>query len=243
MAVVPPMTSNEIPMSGANITNQIISPAMARIAPFAVFMLFIMAGSFLPETTVPGGWDSRHLFTLRAVVVGSLLLLFWRRYSELFDVVPSARQVLLALASGLAVFVMWINFDFPWATFGESKSFDPTGADGNIDLFLVQFRLLGLAIVVPIMEELFWRSFLMRWIDNPDFLAVSPAQASARAIIVSSLLFASEHQLWLAGLIAGLVYGLLYVRTGNLWVPVISHAVTNAVLGGWILATGNWQFW
>ena len=93
------------------------------------------------------------------------------------------------------------------------------------------------------MEELFWRSFVMRWIDNPDFLAVSPAQASARAIIVSSLLFASEHQLWLAGLIAGLVYGLLYVRTGNLWVPVISHAVTNAVLGGWILATGNWQFW
>jgi CAAX prenyl protease-like protein len=125
----------------------------------------------------------------------------------------------------------------------ESRPFDPTHEDGGIDWFLVQFRLLGLAIVVPVMEELFWRSFLMRWIDNPDFLAVTPAQASARAIIVSSVLFGFEHHLWLAGLIAGLVYGLLYVRTGNLWVPVISHAVTNGVLGVWILATGNWQFW
>ena len=237
------MTPIKILMPGANITSQIFSPAMARIVPFAVFMLFIMAGSLLPETAASGSWDTRHLFMLRAVVVGGLLLLFWRRYAELLEAAPSARQVLLAVVSGLAVFVMWINFDFPWAMLSEAHPFDPTHEDGGIDWFLVQFRLLGLAIVVPVMEELFWRSFLMRWIDNPDFLAVSPAQASARAIIVSSVLFGFEHHLWLAGLIAGLVYGLLYVRTGNLWVPVISHAVTNAALGVWILATGNWQFW
>ncbi len=46
-----------------------------------------------------------------------------------------------------------------------------------------------------------------------------------------------------AGLIAGLVYNLVYVRTGNVWMPIISHATTNTVLGVWILATGNWQFW
>jgi len=221
------------------------SPALARIIPFAVFMLFVVAGSLLPDAGAGGasGWDTRHLYTLRALVVLALLAWFWRSYTELHDFSLSWREAGLAVASGLAVFVMWINFDFPWATFGESTSFAPTSADGSIDWVLVTFRMLGLALVVPVMEELFWRSYLMRWIDNQEFLKQVPAQASLRAIFLSSLVFAAEHQLWLAGLIAGLVYGYLYARTGKLWVPVISHAVTNGVLGFWILATGNWQFW
>jgi len=228
-------------MSDANISNQTFSAAMVRILPFAVFMAFVMAGSVLPDVTA--GWDVRNLFTLRALVVGGLLLIFWRRYTELYVTVPSRGECVLAVTSGLAVFVMWINLDIPWATFGEMQTFDPMRDDGGIDWFLVQFRLLGLAIVVPVMEELFWRSFLMRWIDRQDFLVLPANQIGIRALVISSVLFASEHQLWLAGLIAGLVYGTLYVRTGNLWVPIISHAVTNSVLGFWILATGNWRFW
>ena len=227
-------------MSDAIQKNPLLSPAALRIVPFALFMVFVMATSLLTESA--GGWDKRHLFTLRALLVGGLLLLFWRRYAEL-AIAPGMRQTLLAVVSGLAVFVMWINFDFAWATFGETRPFNPLQADGGIDWFLLSFRLLGLAIVVPVMEVLFWRSYLMRWIDKPDFQAMQPAAVSLRAVAISSVLFATEHQLWLAGLIAGLVYGLLYVRTGNLWVPVISHAVTNPVLGAWILATGNWQFW
>ena len=207
-------------------------------------MCFIVAGSLLPQVhEFTAAWDLRHLFTLRAVVVVALLAVFWPRYSELHEVTLTWRQAALGIVSGLAVFVLWINLDFPWATFGEIKAFEPMRADGGIDWTLVQFRMLGLALVVPVMEELFWRSFLMRWIDRQEFLQLPPAQVSLRAVAISSLLFASEHQLWLAGLIAGLVYGLLYVRSGNLWVPVISHTVTNAVLGAWILATGNWQFW
>ncbi len=229
-------------MPGTNIANLSLPPAATRIVPFAAFMLFVMAGSLLPDAQTLG-WDTRQLFVLRALTVLCLLVLLWRTYTELHDFSLSWREAGLAVASGLAVFVIWITLDFPWATLGEVRSFDPHRADGGIDWMLVAFRLLGLALVVPVMEELFWRSFLMRWIDNQDFLKQVPAQASLRAIVLSSLVFGAEHQLWLAGLIAGLVYGYLYMRTGKLWVSVISHAVTNGVLGGWILATGNWQFW
>jgi CAAX prenyl protease-like protein len=51
------------------------------------------------------------------------------------------------------------------------------------------------------------------------------------------------HTLWLAAVMAGLAYALLYVRSGKLWLPVIAHAVTNGALGIWVVATGNWQFW
>lgn len=231
-------------MPGANIANMSITPAAARIVPFAVFMAFVLAGSLLPESPeLSDHWDLRHLFTTRAFVVMALLVLFWRGYSELRNTALTWRQVSIAIVSGFAVFVLWINLDFGWATFGETTAFDPTRADGGIDWTLVGFRMLGLALVVPVMEELFWRSFMLRWIDRHDFIQMPPGNVSLRAIIVSSLLFASEHQLWLAGLIAGLVYGVLYMRSGNLWVPIISHAVTNAALGAWILATGNWRFW
>jgi CAAX prenyl protease-like protein len=93
------------------------------------------------------------------------------------------------------------------------------------------------------MEELFWRSFLLRWIDRRDFLAMDPRQASFTAFALSSTLFALEHTQWLAGFIAGLVYTWLYKKTRNLRAPIISHAVTNGTLGLWILATGNWRFW
>jgi CAAX prenyl protease-like protein len=127
---------------------------------------------------------------------------------------------------------------------GQSAGFDPRSQDsGEIDWALALLRLAGLALVVPIMEELFWRSFLLRWIDNPDFLEASPSQVSLRAQVITAALFALEHQQWLAGFIAGLVYGWLYRCSGKLWVPVLAHAVTNGVLGIYILYSGEWRFW
>ncbi|MDP1534740.1 MAG: CAAX prenyl protease-related protein, partial [Rubrivivax sp.] len=94
-----------------------------------------------------------------------------------------------------------------------------------------------------VMEELFWRSFLMRWVQRPQFEGVDPRQVGVRAIVLSTFVFVLAHNLWLAAAIAGMVYALLYVRTGKLWVAVIAHAVTNGALGIWVVATGRWQFW
>jgi CAAX prenyl protease-like protein len=93
------------------------------------------------------------------------------------------------------------------------------------------------------MEELFWRSLVLRWIRNSDFLSVSPAQVGWMALIVSSVLFASEHHQWLAGLIAGLAYAGTYMHTRNLWCAVVAHAVTNFALGVWVLHSRQWQYW
>ena len=101
----------------------------------------------------------------------------------------------------------------------------------------------GLSLVVPVMEELFWRSFLMRWVQSPVFEAVDPRRVGARAIVLSTFVFVLAHTLWLAAAVAGLAYALLYRQTGKLWVAVIAHAVTNLVLGLWVVRTANWAFW
>ena len=83
----------------------------------------------------------------------------------------------------------------------------------------------------------------MRCFDNKNFLSVDPEKISAFAYIGSACLFALEQNLWLAGLFAGLVYGELYKTYKNLWIPIFAHAVTNAVLGVYVIFTGNWQYW
>jgi CAAX prenyl protease-like protein len=181
------------------------------------------------------------------VQVGLVVLVlaaFWSRYDELTGAsVPGPRDVALAVGLGLAVFVLWINLDFAPLVIGAGgDGFDPR--DGGVvrwDLALT--RLAGATLVVPVMEELFWRSFILRWLQKADFLRVAPASVGLKALMIASVVFALEHHLWLAGLLAGLAYGWLYIRTGNLWVPIVAHAVTNALLGGWVLRNGAWGFW
>lgn len=226
-------------MTSAKSVNQ----AAIRIIPFAAFIAFIVLESAAGEWLRSKGFDTRWLYGARAVTVGCLLLIFWRHYTELHGLSGiNARQILAAITAGIVVFVLWINLDQSWATTGQPAMFDPV-QDAELNLVFVFFRLLGMAIIVPVMEELFWRSYLLRRIDSLDFLTADPGKAGVYAILISAALFASEHNQWFAGLIAGLVYTLVYMRTRNLWLPIISHAVTNAALGWWILTTNQWQFW
>ena len=218
--------------------------AAVRIAPFALFMAMLALRAAVP---VDGSWglDPRWLYGLTVLLVGALLLLFWRDYGELTrQTWPSASEAMLAVAVGVVVFALWIQLDAPWMMLGEpSAGFVPLSADGTIDWPLVAVRLLGATLLVPLMEELFWRSFLMRWLHAPTFEGVDPTRVGLKAIVLSTFVFVLAHPLWLAAVVAGLAYAWLYVRSGKLWLPVIAHAVTNGVLGVWVVMTGNWQFW
>jgi CAAX prenyl protease-like protein len=218
--------------------------AQARVAPFVIFIAFIALESLLSSTTFTPSLDLRWLYAVRVTATVAALVYFWRHYIELKK--PSGislSQWLAAIATGVGVFILWINLDHPWLRTGESHGFNPLQPDGNPDIGLIFFRLAGATLVVPLIEELFWRSFILRWIDRNDFLQISPATVSHKAFWLSAILFASEHNLLLAGLLAGCAYNLLYMRTKNLWVTVCAHAVTNGLLGIWVLYTHNWQFW
>lgn len=218
--------------------------ALARVLPFALYIGFLAAGPLIVDA-LPGV-DRRWLYAAQIGAVVLALGFFARHYAELRVVQPlSATQWLAGLATGVAVFVLWINLDLPWAMLGDGAApgFDPRHADGAIDWPLAAVRLFGAAAVVPVMEELFWRSFIMRWIDRADFLHLAPAAVGLRALVLSSIVFGVAHDLWLAGILAGLAYGWLYMRSGNLWSPILAHGVTNLLLGVWVLATGNWRFW
>ncbi len=218
--------------------------AKLRVIPFLAFMLLLMLRGNAP---MDGSWgfDARWLYGLTVPVVGGLLLWWWREYGELTrQNLPTLREVLLSVAVGLAVFGLWIQLDAPWMQLGEPTArFVPLDASGRLDWPLVLVRWTGASLLVPVMEELFWRSFLMRWIQQPVFEGVDPRRVGARAVLLSTFVFMLAHPLWLAAVVAGFAYALLYRATGRLWTAVISHAVTNGALGIWVVASGQWQFW
>jgi len=228
----------------------ILSPAFCRIFPFAIYIGFLIFESAISFLKLRGleflsSWNESWNYPIKIVLVTLAILWLWKNFTEL-SMPVRARWIdwLTGIFTGVFVFVLWINLDQSWATVGVSKGYNPINpVSGQIDWALVTIRIFGASIIVPVMEELFWRSFLLRWQMHSRFLDVNPANAGARAFLVTAVLFASEHNLLLAGLIAGVAYSWLYMRTRNLWIPIVSHAVTNGLLGFWVLKTHNWQFW
>jgi hypothetical protein len=219
-----------------------LSPALARAAPFGLFIALLALESLVGERL----GDARWLTVLRPLLVAGLLALLWKHYTELHGRVRIApRHLALAVGVGFAVFATWIAFDRGWAALESSSGgFVPLHPDGRLDVTLAALRLAGLGLVVPVMEEIFWRSFLLRWIERPnDFLTLDPRCVGVIPVILTSVLFASEHALWFAGLVAGVSYTFVYMRSRNLQAAVLSHAITNITLGAWILATDNWRLW
>ena len=218
--------------------------AWLRILPFVAFMGLLALRGWAP---VDGAWgfDTRWLYALNLLLVGGLMTCYWRDYGELsWQNWPGLSELLLAVVLGLAVFGLWITLTAPWMQIGQATaSFEPVDAQGRLDWPLIAVRWLGAVLLVPVMEELFWRSFLMRWFDQLQFERVAPQRVSLKAVLMSTFVFTLAHPQWLAAAVAGLAYAWLYRRQGRLWTAVLAHAVTNGVLGAWVVATGRWAFW
>jgi uncharacterized protein len=217
---------------------------LARITPFAIYILFLVLGDNFAPLFTRFAIDIQWLYVIKIVAVILALLYFSRNYIELKKR-PPLIDFLYASVSGLIVFVVWI-FPYPsWLVAGaDATAINPILELNHFETMLwLSTRMMGAVLVVPIMDELFWRSYIMRRYDGVDFLNVNPETLSGFAYVGSACLFALEHSLWLPGLFAGMVYGELYKTYKNLWVPIFAHAVTNGLLGAWVVSTGNWQYW
>ena len=99
-------------------------------------------------------------------------------------------------------------------------------------------------VAIPILEELFWRGFLMRWLVNRDFSSVPLGKWSLEAFLIVAVLFASEHgPYWDVGLLTGMVYNAWMIRTRNLWDCILAHSATNACLAAFVIGWNQWHYW
>ncbi len=216
-------------------------PAAPYTAPFVYFLLCL---AVLPKL----GLAPRAELAFWLVSGLAVTWLFSRGLLRMRFAAPAA-----SAAVGVAVFALWIAPDmlFPgWCShwlfsnplLGEVKA-TLAGAAAQ-DTLALWLRTARAVVLVPVVEELFWRGWLMRWIENPDFERVPLGSWHSRAFWITAVLFALEHGVyWEVGLLAGIVYNAWMVRTKNLGDLILAHAVTNACLSAWIVATRRFEYW
>ena len=225
------------------------SPVLARVAPFVVFLLLTYAqGKF--------GEASRYWFYLAKTLVGAWLLFEMRPFVAEMRAAFSWE----AVAVGVGVFVMWVGLDgfYPKVSelsvkLGLSKSaatavaaWNPHAQFGDgaaLAWFFIAVRILGASLVVPALEEVFFRSFLYRYLAKANFLSVPLGQFAALPFFLTAAVFAFEHEEWLAGLLCGFAYQGLVLWKQRLGDAIVAHGITNFLLGCWVVWKGAWQFW
>lgn len=110
-------------------------------------------------------------------------------------------------------------------------------------IFLTLSKAAGSSFVIAAAEEFFFRGFLYRWLRPGNFLEIPLGKFDRASFWTVAVLFALEHDRWLMGLAAGIVYGILAIRTSSMRSPVIAHVTTNLLLSIYVIMTGHYGFW
>jgi CAAX prenyl protease-like protein len=185
---------------------------------------------------------------LRVTVMAAVLWLIARPVIDL-----RVHHLAPTLGIGMAVFAVWIAPDllmsgyrhfwlFDNAVVGKAATSLSTAA--RLSWPVLALRMIRAVAIVPIVEELFWRAWLMRWVIDNDFQKIPLGKYTALSFWIAAVLFASEHgSYWDVGLAAGIIYNWWMVRTRSLGDLILAHAVTNFALGVYVIAAGKWEYW
>lgn len=221
---------------------------MARVAPLLVLAILTAFQGQLGEA-------SRYWIYLAKTLAGIWLI---------FQVKPFVPEMkwrlsLPAVAAGILVFVLWVGLDgrYPllsdlWRSIvGGTAPPSPHlwnpgshyGYQSTTAWFFIIVRILGSTLVVPPIEEVFYRSFLYRYIANPDFEKIPLGQFRAGPFFWAAIIFGLAHREWLPGILCAFVYQGLVCWKGRLGDAIAAHAITNFLLGLWVAWKGAWNFW
>jgi CAAX protease family protein len=220
--------------------------AKAYLGPFFAFMVLLALGELLGHLgdglanwilAAPQYW----VFPLQTILCGALLVKWWRSYEFSWE-----KGWGFALLAGVVVFGIWIApqwlLGYPPRNDGFNPWFFGDGAPFWINASL---RVIRLVIVVPLLEEIFWRGFLLRYVVHDPFDEVPFGRFNWSSFIWVTGLFGVAHcgPDFRAALITGAIYNWVAIRTKSLGACVIAHALTNLLLGAYIFRTGQWGFW
>ena len=221
---------------------------LAYVGPFALFCL-LLALTGLIKPAHPDGATPLWLaapefwvYPLQTILCGVMLLFYRREYPR----AASAAGLTLGAVAGLVVFGLWVAPQAFLRFAPRLDGFDPTRLHGSLPYdSTVAFRFLRLVVVVPWLEEVFWRGFLLRYLIEENFLAVPFGAFTPLSFGAVTLGFMLEHARadWPAAFLTGALYNGVAIRTKSLPACILAHALTNLLLGVYVMQTHQWGFW
>ncbi len=218
----------------------------AYLAPFFAFIALFGVGEAVHHLFEGQAFwvfaETQYWVFPLQTVVSAFLLWHWRR---LYDFHPPSR-LSWTVAMGVLIFAIWVAPQVLLHRAPRFEGFIPDRFGLGLPYALqLALRLARAVIVVPLIEELFWRGFLLRYLVNPDFTKVPFGTMTRLSFTVVTVGFCLEHQMpdWPAALISGTLFNLVAFRTRSLLSCVLAHAVANLTLSAYVLWTRQWGFW
>jgi uncharacterized protein len=212
------------------------SPAVARVAPFVVFLaLTVCQGRF--------GAASAYWFYFAKTIAGAWLI--W----EMRPFVSEMRWAISweAIIVGFGIFAAWVGLNqFYPHLMKNGTAWNPNNQFGQNSapaLFFIAVRIAGSTFIVPPIEEVFYRSFVYRCIAKQNFLSVPLNKFLSFPFFATAIVFGFSHNEWLAGILCGAAFQWLVIRKNRLGDAMTAHAITNFLLGIWVVWRGAWNFW
>jgi CAAX prenyl protease-like protein len=187
-----------------------------------------------------------RLYALRLIAALAVFYAYRRHYRRM-----DWRFGWLGLAAGVLVFAFWIAIDHWIGRDATGSGVVLTGvAEGLARLSSGQraawivTRTVAAVLTVPLAEELAFRGYIARRIMSADVESVSFHSLSLVAVLVSSLAFGILHgRMWLAGILAGVVFAVVAKLRGRLGEAVAAHATANLLIALWVIARGDYSLW
>lgn len=214
---------------------------VAYLAPMATFLLIMAAGN---------SWKELYpwAYIARAAAAGFLLIAFRRYYTRI-----SWNYWWLGIIGGILGIVQWIGMDtLLQRAIPSLFALDHAAAFNPFEYFAspaaawswTAIRIVGACLVVPFMEELFWRDYLWRRLDAPnDFKLSTVGEKNWMVVLAVSAAFALVHVQIPTAFVWGLMVAALLIYTRSLGACIIMHGVTNLLLAGYVLWTKEWAWW
>ncbi len=214
---------------------------MPYVLPMGIFMAVTTLEGVVPTAAYP------FIYLFKILLVGVALGYCAPRWRQEFQATWMTAG--LGLLVGLLGVVMWIVVD-RWtphlAFLGARTALNPFTAitDPALRVGFIGLRLMGMALLVPVMEEVFWRSFVHRFVMDPEaWPTLRIGVCTPLAVGVGAVAFGVSHPEWLAASVFALLMIGLCRATGNLFASTVAHAVTNLMLALYVLQTGTWAYW
>jgi CAAX prenyl protease-like protein len=210
-----------------------LSEYFPYVMPFIVFAGFTcMVPLFSLSKTL--------VYPAKILSVTALLFFYWPRVKHEVKVCLDLNAVL----AGIGVFILWVGLDNVYPKIGTEVRVNPFEmGQGPLLYLLMASHLLGAVLVIPVMDELFWRSFALRFLINTNFTRYPLGTFTWFSYIFVSIAFGLGHLQWLPGILSGLIYAMLLYQKKNLFSPILAHGVANCLLGIYAVANNEWGIW
>jgi CAAX prenyl protease-like protein len=216
-----------------------MSGSVLRHPIIPYFLPLFVAGVFIALRDVASVYI---LYPIQTLLVGVAILWAWNKLPKL-----KPERWFGSVLIGIVGFILWIALDPILITRGEEDrgGFNPWSVTtGWMALALVVIRIFGAAVVVPIMEEVFWRGGLQRYLIKEDFESIPLGTYTHLSFWGTIAAFAAVHgSQWVLAVPYGILIGWWFLRTKTLGDPILAHGVTNLLLGIYVVTTERWYFW